>query len=225
MLKMLEDFPLQLPSNIKLLILPSNKQATQPTITKDEAACYSIISETIRNRKYPDDIVEIITESWRHTTQSKYEAVLKKQKQYALSRNEDPIDTSVKSVLSFLHGMYTKGCLYSGLCEARSALSSVACIKGFSKLSDHPMISKYLKDIFNRHLPLPKYTQIWDIKQVLDYYANFPDNEELEFKYIAKKLAMLFLILGARRKQTLLPLILITFLLQIIKLLFYQIRR
>ena len=87
------------------------------------------------------------------------------------------------------------------------------------------MISKYLKVIFNRHPPLPKYTQMWDIKQVLDYYANFSDNEELEFKYTAKKLAMLFLILGARRKQTLLPLILITFLLQIIKLLFYQIRR
>ena len=30
-----------------------------------------------------------------------------------------------------------------------------------------------------------------------------PDNEELEFKYTVKKLVMLFLILGARRKQAL----------------------
>ena len=59
--------------------------------------------------------MEIITESWRRTTQSKYEAILKKWKQHALSRNEDPIDTSVESALSFLHGMYTKGYLYSGL--------------------------------------------------------------------------------------------------------------
>ena len=63
------------------------------------------------------------------------------------------------------------------------------------------MISIYLKGIFNGHLPLPKYTPIWDINQVLDYYTNLPDNEELEFKYIVKKLAML--ILGARRKQAL----------------------
>ena len=116
----------------KVIDFAIKQTSDTPTITKDEAACYSIISETIRNRKYPDDIVEITTESWRHTTQSKYEAVLKKQKQHALSRNEDPIDTSVKSVLSFLHGMYTKGCLYSGLCGARSALSSFVCIKGFS---------------------------------------------------------------------------------------------
>ena len=133
----------------------------------------------------------------------KYEAILKKWKPHALSGNEDPIDTSLENVLSFLHGMYTKGWLYSGLCGAKSALSSVVCIKGFSKLSNHPMISKYLKEIFNRHPPLLKYAQIWDINQVLDYYINFPDNEKLEFKYIEKKLVMLFLILDARRKQAL----------------------
>ena len=31
--------------------------------------------------------------------------------------------------------------------------------------------------------------------------TNLPDNEELEFKHIVKKLVMLFLILGAHRKQ------------------------
>ena len=99
--------------------------------------------------------------------------------------------------------MYTKGCLYSGLCGARNALSSVVCIKGFSKLSDHPMISRYLKRIFNRQPPLPKYTQIWDINQVLNYYTNLPDNKELEFKDIVKRLVMLFLILDVCRKQAL----------------------
>ena len=63
------------------------------------------------------------------------------------------------------------------------------------------MISRYLKGIFDRHPPLSKPTQIWYINQVLDYYTIFPDNEELEFKHIVKKLVMLFLILGARRKQ------------------------
>ena len=48
------------------------------------------------------------------------------------------------------------------------------------------MISRYLKGIFNRHRPLSKATQIWDINQVLEYYTIFPDNEELEFKHIVK---------------------------------------
>ena len=51
------------------------------------------------------------------------------------------------------------------------------------------MISRYLKRIFNRHPLLPKNTQIWDINQVLDYYTNLPDNKELEFKYIVRKIS------------------------------------
>ena len=61
---------------------------------------------------------------------SKYEAILKKWKQHGLSGNEGPIDTSAESVLSVLLGMYTKGCLCSGLCGARNALSSNVC-RGF----------------------------------------------------------------------------------------------
>ena len=43
------------------------------------------------------------------------------------------------------------------------------------------MILRYLKGIFNKHPPLPKYKQIWDKNQVLDYYTNLLNNKELEF--------------------------------------------
>ena len=65
------------------------------------------------------------------------------------------------------------------------------------------MIPRYLKGIFNKYPSLPKYTKTCDINQVLDCYTKLPDNEALEFKYIVKKIVMLFLILGARRKQAL----------------------
>ena len=146
MLKMLQDFPLQLPSNTKLLILQSNQQAIYPLLPKMRLLAAGLLGKQSE------------TENWRRDyrnyhrvveTNSKYEAILKK---WTLSRNEDHTDVSVENVLSFLHVMYTKGCLYSGMCGARSALPSVVCIKGFSKLLDHPMISRYLKRIFNRHL-------------------------------------------------------------------------
>ena len=59
---------------------------------------------------------------------------------HVFSRNEDPIDTAVESVLPFLHGMYTDSYLCSEMCGAASALTSFVCIERFSKLSDHPMI-------------------------------------------------------------------------------------
>ena len=56
--------------------------------------------------------------------------------------------------------MYRNGCLYSGLCASRSALSSSITTKGHLKLSDHLLISRYLNGIYNRHPPLPKYVNI-----------------------------------------------------------------
>ena len=91
----------------------------------------------------------------------------------------------------------------SGLFAARSALSSLITTKGYLKLSDHPLISRYLKGIYNRHPPLPKYVNIWDLTLLLKYYEKTENNGCLEFKELFKKTVMLFSILGARRKQDL----------------------
>ena len=102
-----------------------------------------------------------------------------------------------------MHGMYLNGCLCSGLCAACSALFSVVTIRGYLKLSEHPLVSRYLKGIYNRHPPLPKYVNIWDISLLLRYYDNMDSNDNLQFKVLVKKTVMLFIILGARRKQAL----------------------
>ena len=99
--------------------------------------------------------------------------------------------------------MYCNGCLYSGLCAARSALSSSITIKGYLKLSDHPFISRYLKGIYNKHPPLSRYVGIWDLTLLLKYFEQKENNNCLEFKELLKKTVMLFIILGARRKQVL----------------------
>ena len=71
-------------------------------------------------------------------------------------------------------------------------------------LSSHLLILRYVENIFNKHPPLPKYVNIWNISQLLTYIKNFPVNSELSFKFLWKKVVMLFLILEARRKDSLL---------------------
>ena len=102
--------------------------------------------------------------------------------------------------------MYLNGCLYSRLCAARSALSSVVTIRGCLKFSEHSLFLRYLKGIYDRHPPLLKYVNIWDISILLRYYDNMDSNDNLQFKALVKKTIMLFIILGARRKQALFPL-------------------
>ena len=70
-------------------------------------------------------------------------------------------------------------------------------------MSEHPLVSRYMKGIYNRHPPLPKYVNIWDILFLLRDYDNMDSNDNLQFKALVKKTVMLFIIFGARRKQAL----------------------
>lgn len=65
------------------------------------------------------------------------------------------------------------------------------------------MVTRFLKGIYNRHPAIPKYVGIWDLNRVLDLYKSLPNNDQLQLKDITQKLAMLLILLGARRKQTL----------------------
>ena len=69
----------------------------------------------------------------------------------------------MNSVLKFLHYLYKNGCYYTGLSSACSALSTIMLIEGYSKLSDHPLISKFMKGIYSQHPTLPRYANIWEI--------------------------------------------------------------
>lgn len=53
--------------------------------------------------------------------------------------------------------------------------------------------------VFDKNLPKPRYTFIWDVQVVLTYIGNLPSNEELPRKELSKKLATLFALAAASR--------------------------
>ena len=100
-----------------------------PVEPKNEIIGQSIIRQAFRNTNIAPEIANVITDSWRTTTKNRYELVLGRWVKCATSRNTDPYIADLNTVLASLHGMYLNGCSHSGLCAARSALSSVATIK------------------------------------------------------------------------------------------------
>ena len=97
--------------------------------------------------------------------------------------------------------LYRHGSKYSAICVARSALANVVVIQGYRNLSDHPLVSRFVKGILNKHPPLPTYVKTWDINMVLELFDHMGDNSNLSFKDLTRKLVVLLLILGARRRQ------------------------
>ena len=60
---------------------------------------------------------------------------------------------------------------------------------------------RYYIVIFNRHPPLPSYSNIWDINYILSYYHKLAYNNELKFSNLCKKVVALLLTFEARTKQ------------------------
>lgn len=87
----------------------------------------------------------------------------------------------MKTVLDLLHGIYERGCRCIGICAAKSALSSAVTIPGYERMSNHPVISQYVKSIYSKHAPLSKYVNLWDLNKILTYYDIMGPNIELIF--------------------------------------------
>ena len=129
--------------------------------------------------------------SWRKATRYKYELVLRKWEKFCTKRGSDPYNTNVNNILEFLTELYEKGNKYSSICSARSALATVVKIDSYSSISDHPLVSQFVKGVYNLHPPFPRYTHTWDVNKVLTYIVNMPDNSELTFKQLTQKLVIL----------------------------------
>ena len=68
-----------------------------------------------------------------------------------------------------------------------------------TRIGKHPLVSRFLKGVFNCRPPVPKYSCTWDVDIVLSYLKDLPDNESLPFQLLSHKVAMLMALSNADR--------------------------
>ena len=66
-----------------------------------------------------------------------------------------------------------------------------------TRVGQHPLVTRFLKGVFNSRPPAPKYMATWDMDKVLLYIKNLPSNEGLSFTLLSQKLAMLMALANA----------------------------
>ena len=99
--------------------------------------------------------------------------------------------------------LYEKGLGYSVINTASSVLSSVLDLPGGNTFGTHPLVTRFLKGVFELKPSLPRYTTIWDVGTVLQYLKTLHPIPELSLKTMTKKLTMLLCLLTGQRCQTL----------------------
>lgn len=108
-------------------------------------------------------------------------------------------------ILVFLHSLFNQGLSYSALNTARSAISNIALQdeKQGLPIGQHPLICRYLKGVFNKVKPVPKYNNIWPVDTVLDYLSLLWPLDKITLKELTLKLVLLISLTTGQRCQTL----------------------
>ena len=176
--------------------------ATTPTSQKVGTFGSAFIRGSLEHLKLPESTKTLIQDSWRESTRSQYNSVLRGWGSFCLERQTNPTSPSIEDVLVYLTSLYEQGLQYNTICTARSALSGILHIPGVPKLSDHPLIQRLLKGIYHNRPPKPRYTCIWDTSKMINYLASL-HNESLDFKMISYKCVTLLTILAGQRISTL----------------------
>ena len=102
-------------------------------------------------------------------------------------------------VVNFLVQRYKEGGGYRVICLARSAINSVLKILNHKNLDTHPLITRFIKGVYNNRPPLMKQDTVWDPTLLLTYIDRMGDNDDLNLKQLTyKTVALLMLLSGSR---------------------------
>ena len=107
---------------------------------------------------------------------------------------------TLRNIVEFLVHLHSKGFTHDQICAARSAVGVISEIENIGK---HPDIKRLMKGLFESNPKFPKYTCVWDVRILFNFFRKMPHQKILPVKILGKKLALLLGILaGGQRSQT-----------------------
>jgi len=150
-----------------------------------------------------EQAISIMGQSRRSGTKSAYDTAWSKWVGWCGTQQVDPFQASMASVINFMSTLCQKGLEYSTLNVYRSALSAYHPEIDGQKAGQHPLMKQFMAGAFNAKPPQPRYTDTWDVDQVLQYLRRIGANAQLTDKQLTLKLAMLMSLTNVTRAQEL----------------------
>ena len=146
-----------------------------------------------------DGVISIIRSSWRGSTEAAYTSAWGLWSSWCAGLAIDPFSAPLRHVLEFLYDQFELGKQYRTINSLRSAISMTHHEVDGVRVGQHPIVSRFLKGIFNSRPPAPRYSVTWDVDVVLQYLRGLPQNEDLSFQALSHMVAMLMALANADR--------------------------
>ena len=136
--------------------------------------------------------------SWRDSTQRQYDLYIRQWLSFCSERHASVTSPPLGTVIEFLTALFRKGLSYSAFNPARSALSSFIML-GDRLAGQHPLVTRFMKGIFNKRPCFPKTSVTWHTNVELNYLQNLTTSN---LKNLTLKAVMLTALLTGQRTQT-----------------------
>ena len=157
----------------------------------------------VSSQGFSEEATRLLTNRLRKGTQASYEYSWSKWCCWAGDREINIFRATVEDIVNFLSDMSVAGHEYSTINGFRSSLSQFhPHIDGFP-VGQHPDVVKVMGGIFNEKPPKPKYSEFWDVGEVLDEVRLWGENETLQPRELTWKLALLIALTTAGRSSDL----------------------
>ena len=152
----------------------------------------------------PPQVCDILMASWRDGTKKRYEGPWKLWTSWCLSRNTCPFSATITEVLLFLAEQFNQRNLsYRTIGVYKSCISQLHDPVGGQPLGTLPLLSRFMKGIFELRPPTPKVCSTWSVKTLLQYLNSLESNAKLSLKDLTLKTTILLALTSSTRAHEL----------------------
>ena len=167
----------------------AGKPSTDKGVKLDSSGMEHIRS-SLKAKGISTESADIISNCRAKGTTTTYGYAWNKWMGWCQQRKIDPSDSTLGEILDFMTFLFhQKNAKHRYLGVFRSALSAYHKPIEGCKVGKHPLISSFMAGVKNLRPPMPKYTEIWDVDDVLRYIKNLP--KPLSLKQLSYKTATL----------------------------------
>ena len=175
-----------------------------PIVENNEASGMASFREPCRAEGLPPQVCDILMASWREGTKKGYEGPWKLWTSWCVSRTQCPFSATVAEVLEFLtEQFHTRKLSYRTVGVYKSCISQLHDPIEGQPLGTLPLLSRFMKGIFELRPPLPKICSTWSVGTLLEHIKNLPSNESLSLKELTFKTTILLALTSSARAHEL----------------------
>ena len=163
-------------------------------------SCMAAVRSRLQTTGLSPEVCKIMLASWRTSTQKRYEGPWQQWAGWCMQRNKCPFSAPVADVLDFLSEQFNdRNLAYRTVGVYKACISQMHDPVDGLQLGSLPLVSRFMKGIFQLRPATPRVCTTWQVGPVLRYLSSLEPLEELSLKVLSLKLTTLLALTSAAR--------------------------